>query len=156
MKRLRKFLSMTPSDRVLLINALLLLGAIRLGLKLLPFQTLRRLLARIDQPIRTLQEVEKASVDNVAWAVMVASHYIPGARCLAQALATQVLLERRGYPTQLRIGFTRDKGGQMSAHAWVESEGRVAIGGTGNMTSYIPVPLQEVESDQSGSWHLFN
>ena len=155
MKRLRKFLSLTPSDRVLLINALLLLGAIRLGLKLLPFETLRRLLARMAQPIRTLQEAEKASVDKVAWAVMVASHYIPGARCLAQALATQVLLERRGYPTQLRIGFTRDKGGQMSAHAWVESKGRVAIGGTGNMTRYIPVPLSEVKSDESGSWHLF-
>ena len=155
MKRLHKFLSLTPSDRVLLINALLLLGAIRLGLKLLPFQTLRRLLARIAQPIRTLPEIEKASVDKVAWAVMVASHYIPGARCLAQALATQVLLERRGYPTQLRIGFTRDKGGQMSAHAWVESEGRVAIGGVANMAHYIPVPLQEVEVDESGSWHLF-
>ena len=126
-----------------------------MGLKLLPFQTLRRLLARMAQPIRTLQEAEKASVDKVGWAVMVASHYIPGARCLAQALATQVLLERRGYPTQLRIGFTRDKGGQMSAHAWVESEGRVAIGGAGNMARYIPVPLSEVKSDESGSWHLF-
>ncbi|MEG4292377.1 lasso peptide biosynthesis B2 protein [Microcoleus sp. C2C3] len=154
MKRLRKFLSLTPSDRVLLINALLLLGAIRLGLKLLPFETLRRFLARIAQPIRTLQEAEKASVDKVAWAVMVASHYIPGARCLAQALATQVLLERRGYPTQLRIGFTRDKGGQMSAHAWVESEGRVAIGGTGNMARYIPVPIQEIEGNESDKWRL--
>ena len=156
MKRLRKFLSLTPSDRVLLINALLLLGAIRLGLKLLPFQTLRRLLARIAQPIRTLPEEELASVDKVAWAVMVASHYIPGAICLAQALATQVLLERRGYPTQLRIGFTRGKGGQMSAHAWVESEGRVAIGGAGNMARYILVPIQEVESDEKKRWYLFS
>ena len=156
MKRLHKFLSLTPSDRVLLINALLLLGAIRLGLKLLPFQTLRRLLARMAQPIRTLQEAEKASVDKVAWAVIVASHYIPGARCLVQALATQVLLERRSYPTQLRIGFTREKGGQMSAHAWVESEGRVAIGGAGNMARYILVPIQEVEGDEKKRWYLFS
>jgi hypothetical protein len=156
MKRLHKFLTLTPSDRVLLINALLLLGAIRLGLKLLPLQTLRRLLARMAQPIRTLQEVEKASVDKVAWAVIVASHYIPGARCLAQALATQVLLDRRGYPTQLRIGFTRDKGGQMSAHAWVESEGQVAIGGAGNMARYILVPIQEVEGEQKKRWYLFS
>jgi len=156
MKRLHKFLSLTPSDRVLLINALLLLGAIRLGLKLLPLQTLRRLLARIAQPIRTLQEADKASVDKVAWAVMVASHYIPGARCLVQALATQVLLERRGYPTQLRIGFTRGKGGQMSAHAWVESEGRVAIGGTGSMAHYIVLPIQGEEGCEPNRWHLFS
>jgi hypothetical protein len=156
MKRLYKFLSLTPRERVLLINALLLLGAIRLGLKLLPFQTLRRLLARMAQPTGTLQAAEKASVDQVAWAVMVVSHYIPGARCLAQALATQVLLERRGYPTQLRIGFTRDKGGQMSAHAWVESEGRVAIGGAGNMARYILVPIQKVEGDEKKRWYLFS
>src|SRR4028118_2226284 len=155
MKRLHKFLSLTPSDRVLLINALLLLGAIRLGLKLLPLQTLRRLLARIAQPIRTLQQAEKASVDKVAWAVIVASHYISGARCLVQALATQVLLERRGYPTQLRIGFTRGMGGQMSAHAWIESEGRVAIGGVANMAHYILVPLSEVEGDEKKRWYLF-
>jgi hypothetical protein len=156
MKRLRKFLSLTPSDRLLLINALLLLGAIRLGLKLLPLQTLRRLLARIAQPIRTLQQAEKASVDKVAWAVMVASHYIPGARCLAQGLATQVLLERRGYPTLLRIGFTRARGGQMSAHAWVESEGRVAIGGTGSMAHYIVLPIQGEEGCEPNPWHLFS
>jgi len=156
MKRLYKFLSLTPRERVLLINALLLLGAIRLGLKLLPFQTLRRILATMAQPTGTLQAAEKASVDKVAWAVIVASHYIPGARCLAQALATQVLLERRGYPTQLRIGFTRDKGGQMSAHAWVESEGRVAIGGAGNMARYILVPIQEVEGDEKKRWYLFS
>jgi hypothetical protein len=102
-----------------------------------------------------LQEVEKASVDKVAWAVMVASHYIPGARCLAQALATQVLLERRGYPTQLRIGFTRGMGGQMSAHAWVESQGRVAIGGAGNISYYTLLPLQEGESYKRDRWYLF-
>jgi len=156
MRRLRKFLSLTPSDRVLLINALLLLGAIRLGLKLLPFQRLRRLLERMAQPTGTLQEEELASVDKVAWAVMVASHYIPGARCLAQALATQVLLKRRGYPTQLRIGFIRGMGGQMSAHAWVESDGRVAIGGTGSMAHYIVLPIQGEEGCSPNRWHLFS
>ena len=155
MKRLRKFLSLTPRERVLLINALLLLGAIRLGLKLMPFQTLRRLLARMAQPIRTLQQAEKASVDKVAWAVMVASHYIPGARCLAQALATQVLLERRGYPTQLRIGVARSKGGQLWGHAWVESQGQIVIGGSGNITLYTPLPLQEGECYEQDRWYLF-
>lgn len=152
MRRLRKFLNLTMSDRLLLIRALFWLGAIRLGLKLLPFQTLRRLLARMAQPTGRLQAVEKPSVDNVAWAVMVASHYIPGARCLAQALATQVLLERRGYPTQLRIGFTR----QMSAHAWVECEGRVAIGGAGNMARYIPVPIQVLDNTDKRRWYLLS
>jgi methyl coenzyme M reductase subunit C-like uncharacterized protein (methanogenesis marker protein 7) len=155
MKRLHKFLSLTPSDRYLLSEALLLLGAIRLGLWLLPFHTLRRLLAKVSQPKAKLREATQAFVDKVVWAVAVASHYVPGARCLAQALATQVLLERRSYPTQLHIGVARGKGGQMSAHAWVESQGQIVIGGSGNMALYIPVPLHEVESGANGRWYLF-
>jgi hypothetical protein len=45
-------------------------------------------------------------------------------------------------------------GGRMSAHAWVECQGRVAIGGTGNMAGYILVPLsEEMVRD---SWCLFS
>jgi Transglutaminase-like superfamily len=154
MKRLHKFLSLTGGDRLLLVKAAFLLGVIRIGLKLLPFQQLRGLLAKIAQPNAKLQREDEASVNKVPWAVTVASSYLR-AVCLPQALATQVLLAQCGYPTQLRIGFTRSKGGQMSAHAWVESQGQVVIGGTGNMARYIPVPLQEVESNESNSWHLF-
>lgn len=69
MKRLHKFLNLTPSDRYLLIEALLLLGAIRLGLWLLPFQTLRRLLAKVSHLTAKMQEADQAFVDKVVWAV---------------------------------------------------------------------------------------
>ncbi|MBH8562237.1 lasso peptide biosynthesis B2 protein [Nostoc sp. CENA67] len=154
MKQLRKFFSLTASDRLLLVKAVFILAVIRVGLKLLPFQQLRRLLAKIAQPKAKLQAMDEASVKKVAWAVTVASPYLR-AICLPQALAVQVLLARRGYPTQLRIGFTRSKSGQMSAHAWVESQGEVVIGGAGNMARFIPIPLQRVESHESSSWHLF-
>ncbi|MGJ5675416.1 MAG: lasso peptide biosynthesis B2 protein [Nostochopsis sp.] len=154
MKQLRKFFKLTASDRLLLVKAVFLLAVIRIGLKSLPFQQLRGLLAKISQPRVKLQRANEASVNKVAWAVIVASPYLR-AVCLPQALATQVLLARPGITTQLRIGFTRSKGGQMSAHAWVEYQGQVVIGGAGNMARYIPVPIPEVESDESGSWHLF-
>jgi hypothetical protein len=154
MKRLRKFFSLTLSEQYLFLHALFLLGVIRLGLKLLPFHTLRGLVARVSRVNTEVQSVEQAYIDKIVWAVTVASPYLR-AVCLPQALATQVLLARYGYPTQLRIGFTRSKGGQMSAHAWVENQGQVVIGGAGNMARYIPVPIPEVEIDESGSWHLF-
>lgn len=50
MKRLRKFLSLTGGERLLLIKAAILLTVIRVGLKLLPFQQLRGLLAKISRP----------------------------------------------------------------------------------------------------------
>lgn len=156
MKWLSKFINLTPSDRFLLMKTLFMLGAVRLGLRLLPFQTLRSLLARLSEPTAKLQMSEPTYVDRVVWAVRVASRYVRGVRCLAQALATQVLLEQRGYPADLRIGFTRSKYGQMSAHAWVESGGRVVIGGTGNMAGYIRVPLQVIERDKKSQWYLFS
>ena len=140
---LRKFLAVSGRDRHLLVSAVFLLGAIRLGLWLLPFQTLNRLLQKITQLKTEVQEVNSATVDRVAWAVMVASRYIPGALCLAQALAAQVLLGWRGYQTDLRIGVARKKG-QLRAHAWVQSRGKIVIGGLGNL--YTPVPIQKTKS----------
>jgi hypothetical protein len=102
MKRLRKFLHLPKRDRKLLASTALLLGAIKLGLLLLPFQTLRRLLASMTQATSELQETDQADLGKVVWAVAVASQYMPGGvKCLAQALATQFLLGRRGYPADL-------------------------------------------------------
>jgi len=74
MKRLNKFLRLTRSERRLLLSAALLLGAIRLGLWLLPFQTLRRLLVRL-----TAADCKAArvSVGRVVWAVEVVSRFAP-------------------------------------------------------------------------------
>ncbi len=146
MKRLRKFLTSHQRDRHLLVSAALLLGAIRLGLWLLPFQTLRRLLARITSVSTELQASDQAFVGKVVWAVEGASRYMPGGvKCLARALATQVLLGRSGHPTQLCIGVAKDKQGNLEAHAWVESQGRIIIGGLRDMTRFTPLPSLERE-----------
>ena len=56
------------------------------------------------------------------------SRYVPAASCLTQALATQVLLGRRGQVSSLRIGVTRSAEGELKAHAWLESNGEIIIG----------------------------
>jgi hypothetical protein len=64
------------------------------------------------------------------WAVETAARHMPLANtCLTQALAAQVLLARRGYPALLRIGVVKGDKDNLQAHAWVESEGEVVIGG---------------------------
>jgi hypothetical protein len=75
------------------------LGVVRLGLKVLSFQGLRDLLAKFSRPVSRLQSADSASVDRVVWAVRVASPYLR-AVCLPQALATQVLLARRGFSSE--------------------------------------------------------
>lgn len=141
MKRLYKFFRLSSTDRSLLVKAALTVGTIRMGLWGLPFRTLRRLVGSVTQKSAGLPKADRASLDRIAWAVMVASRYVPAATCLTQALATQVLLGRRGYPACLRIGVEKGEGGQLQAHAWVESDGVVVIGGSEpELERYTPLP----------------
>ncbi len=146
LNRLRKFLRLPPSERGLLIRATVQLGTISVGLRLLPLQTLRRLLARVSRPSAAPHGADACSPEQIAWAVSVASRYVPGAgTCLPQALATQMLLEREGHVARLHIGIAKDDERQLQAHAWVESQGRVVIGGSdvGRYTQLMAVDREE-------------
>ena len=143
MKRLYKFLRLPSTDRRLLVNSVLLLGMVRLRLWLLPFQTLRHLLIRMTRATAELQATDQASIDQVVWGVTVGSRYVPAATCLTQALATQMLLSHCGHPARLRIGVARSETGEFHAHAWVECQGRIVIGGTDAPLRYTPLaPLE--------------
>lgn len=48
--------------------------------------------------------------------------------CLPRALATQLLLRRRGGGASLCFGVARDGDGPLTAHAWVELDGEILIG----------------------------
>jgi hypothetical protein len=74
------------------------------------------------------------SPGEIAWAVRVASSYVPKATCLVQALAAEWILARCGYASRLHIGVARAEpsGGRgLDAHAWLECGGRVLLGGAG-------------------------
>lgn len=140
MKRLREFWRLPPSYRRLLITSLLLLGIVRVGLWLLPFHTLRRLLAHTTRQVTGTQRGDRVSINQVARAVTIASRYVPAATCLTQALATQVLLSQRGHPASLRLGVARSDVGEFQAHAWVECQGKIVIGGAQPLSRFTPFP----------------
>ncbi|WP_066384674.1 lasso peptide biosynthesis B2 protein [Anabaena sp. CA = ATCC 33047] len=137
MKRLLKFLFLNHSDRLLLINTFLLLLFVNLGLWLLPFSQLRTLLNKINQPNIS---VNQTTIGKIIWAVDVSTKFVPGAKCLARALTCQVLMTRRGYSPELRIGVAKDEQGKLEAHAWIENQGKVVIGHLANLSSYKPLP----------------
>ncbi|MBR8829372.1 MAG: lasso peptide biosynthesis B2 protein [Gomphosphaeria aponina SAG 52.96 = DSM 107014] len=137
MELIRKIWSQQSSDRPLLLLATLLLITIKLGLKIMQFQTLQKLLEKISQP----QKTRKYTLYKIIWAITMVSPDIPGVVCLQRAMAAQVLLRRQGYPTELRLGVGKDNSGEMVFHAWVESKGKVVIGGLGNMQNKGFKPL---------------
>lgn len=136
---MRKLLRLTAAERRHLLVALLLLWAVRLALWMLPFRAVLRHIADSglapDGPGRTNPQL----VERDVWVVKVASRYVPRATCLTQAVTLMLLLRRHGQPASLRIGVARDGSAPLSAHAWVESQGRVLIGDTGRQR-YTPLP----------------
>jgi Transglutaminase-like superfamily len=131
MKRLREFLLLPAADKWLLIRATFLLETIKLGMWLLPFRTLRSLLTQAACVSRKPQHRDHASAERIAWAVDAAGRHTPGLKtCLVRSLAAQVLLTWHGHPAFLHLGVVRGKQGQFQAHAWVESEGKIVIGGS--------------------------
>ena len=136
-------------DRQLLAITFVLLAAIRLGLWLLPFRNLLKLLQKISKPDFLLSPEDKSqiSASKIVWAVNAASRYMPGGvKCLARALTAQVLMNYHGHTPELRIGVAKGEGGKLEAHAWIEYQGRVAIGYLPDLSRFIPLPsLQGVK-----------
>ena len=72
---------------------------------------------------------EERAEREAAWAVRSSARLVVGATCLTQALALQVLLGRGGLGSRLCLGARKNAGGKFEAHAWVERNGQVLIGG---------------------------
>lgn len=130
MTRINKFFRLDAADRQLLVSAFFLVSSVRLGLSVLPFSIMRRLLLGSGRSDRRSPIASGDIVDRTVWAVTVASSYVPAATCLTQALAARKLLVKWGCDAVVRIGAARNKAGRFQAHAWVESSGKVVIGGS--------------------------
>jgi hypothetical protein len=129
MRGLLKSIRLKSGDRKILIKAVTLLWAVRIGLWILPFQRLRELLSKRTRYAVAATQPDTTLVERITRGVNLMSRYVPAATCLAQALVTVTLLEEAGLPACLRIGVARSNG-KLEAHAWVESKGEVIIGGT--------------------------
>jgi hypothetical protein len=67
---------------------------------------------------------------------------VPGATCLTQALAAQVLLAQSGYHSRIEIGVTKDDERHFRAHAWVVCGNEIVIGGA-EVDRYVPLAAWE-------------
>ena len=89
-----------------------------------------------------------------AHAIKRAARLVPGASCLTQALALQNVLSRCGESTSLVLGVDADDK-RFQAHAWIEWQGRVIIGGPVErwkpLLSVSPKDLEEAVPASSGA-----
>jgi hypothetical protein len=136
----RKWLSLPKAKQQLLFKSALVLGAVRVGLAFLPIHTLLRMQAYLSSRRAWMHaQGDASSPEQIGWAVSVVGRHVPGTRtCLIQALAVHALLQRSGFSPLLCIGVARTSGCPLQAHAWVEHQGQVVIGG-GVRSLYAPL-----------------
>jgi hypothetical protein len=136
MKAVLQFVRLDRRARRLLLRAGVLLVSVRLGLWLLPFPFVRWALDATSSRRAEDGRVDPQSIRRVGWAIDRAARCVPDATCLVRALAAEWLLKRLGQPGEVRIGVSRSTEGDLRAHAWLVSDGRIVLGKVPNLRAY--------------------
>jgi hypothetical protein len=144
-RKLRTALTFSWGDWYILGQAWLLLLAVDLGLRLLPFarvQELVRLGRKAGQP---QVAAASATIQCLRQLVgMAGRHHLYPMSCLRQALALQWLLGRRGIIADLCFGVRKEADG-LDAHAWLEYEGQPVGEPESVAARFVPLVAQEAD-----------
>ena len=129
----RTFLRLGWTDRALVAEAALLLGAASLAIRLLPFRTVASMAGRGDKARRPAAPEE---VRMLRWAIHAATRRAPWrAVCFQQGLTAHWMLRRRGRSSRLHYGARTDPHARLAAHVWVRS-GETDVVGCDNAADY--------------------
>lgn len=121
--------------RWLVLDVLVLLGATRLALLVVPFRRLASALGPADsESPDEVDDVALAEARRIAWAIRAVSRRTPWpSTCFPQALTALILLRRRGIPGTLYLGAAfRPDGVGLEAHAWLRCGPIDVTGGRGD------------------------
>lgn len=122
-RKAKTFFLMKSDLKMLLMEALCFLGFARLALLIFDFKMIAPHLGERteDTPPAREEKCRRREAGKVGWAVATMSRYAPWeSKCLAQALAAKIMLNRRKIRNTLYLGVAKDEMGHMIAHAWIK------------------------------------
>jgi hypothetical protein len=120
-RKLAQFRALSSRDRRTFLSAMALLPLFWIGLRVLGLQRLQTWLQRNRHPVAATLPADE--LQRLGALINSAAHHALGpANCLTRSLYLWWLLQRKGVPSQLRIGV-RLTGDVLEAHAWVEHAG---------------------------------
>lgn len=120
MRRLRKYLALSPAGRAIVLLSLLLLPVVASLLKARGMERTRAWLDRL--ALFAAGGTSALAPREIATLVGVAASLLQ-ARCLPRSLVLWHFLRDRDTAAEIRLGVTKLADGSLSAHAWVECEG---------------------------------
>ena len=118
-----KLRRLDPSQRKLLVRAMLTLAAASAAVAFLPF---RKAVRFGSVPLGE----GRIAVDDCVWAIEAAARRLPWrAVCIEQGLAAQRMLRRRGVDARLHYGACHEGHSRdLRAHVWVSVAGQIVLG----------------------------
>lgn len=125
LRKISRFRRLSPLDRAILIQALVILPIIQVRLRTLGF---KRAIAPLIQtgdnkPLPSRQASRLQALRTAHLMHLAAKHGLVRGNCLSRALALLWLLRKQGMEGELRIGVRKAEG-QLLAHAWIEVSGQ--------------------------------
>jgi hypothetical protein len=123
----RRFVSLDRARRALVVEAAATIAAAWIGLRIVRYLTLCRLIERIALRFPAAVPPSRGiAIDATRWAIAAAASRLGPATCLVQALAAEMMLRRRGISAEVRFGVRAREGHRVpiEGHAWVECDGQ--------------------------------
>ena len=139
--------ALTWDERRLIAEAALLIGALRVALRVAGVRRVQRMLsAALPASMSSdgQRDEDRRRAAAISRLVDKAARHTVTNTCLHRSLALWWLLGRRGLTSEFRMG-TRRLHGQFGAHAWVECGGAIVI--DGGDSGYAPLAWPPVEHD---------
>ncbi|HYD97748.1 MAG TPA: lasso peptide biosynthesis B2 protein [Alphaproteobacteria bacterium] len=140
MRAVRRFLRLPAAERRRTLEAAATLALVRALLAALPFARAMALLRLRGGAAPGPAGTDAAAARAVARAVDRAARHLPfRAVCLPRAVASALMLRRRGLPAEVHFGVAKD-GALVEAHAWSVS-GPVTVTGGAERPRFTPITV---------------
>ena len=141
MKQVVKLLRLPNKEKWLLGQTYIVLGSSRLGLRYLSFQRLHHLIDKLSNRLIQAKGISELTLEQIISAVETSTYYMPGQpQCLSRAITAKIILAVYGYHCNLKLGVTKTPMSSLEAHAWIEYEGNVLIGGGQELNRFVSLP----------------
>jgi hypothetical protein len=140
MKRFRKYLFAVKIYGWGFVKLSVLMLVVKVGLSFLSFQYFYQLFTKLTRPSSQIHSSPDEML-KILEMIEISGRYSPfRATCLIKAMTGQILLNRKGFSTEMRIGVSRSSPNYIEAHAWVVYQGKVIIGDRYDLDRYAVLP----------------
>lgn len=134
MKHLINFLKLPFQIKITMIEAFLCLGFSRFIIWRFQFKRFAWIFGEVNRETEFSNDtIDIKKVKEVSRAIQIMSRYtFWESKCLAQAYAAKIMLNRRKQKSTVYFGVAKDQQGEMTAHAWVRCGELFVTGGYGS------------------------